>query len=195
MTLASQRGEGKPGKSVERVGEVGGVGIRPTEGWPRRNAACRQDGQSSWILEASPPCPLGTPAPSTLPAASATCFYFFPISLVQLIPPHQHKPVCQMPPLALVKRVCEGRRRGHICLGPWAGGRLGERTAEPRTHQPIVSMPVWVWSSVHAGHSLHVASWARSLAQGATPAPCLEKKGAQRRGRRVAREQLERETA
>lgn len=146
-TLVSQRGEGKQGKSVERVGEVGGVGIRPTEGWPGRNAACRREGQSSWILEASPPCPLGTPAPSTLPAASATCFYFFPISLVQLIPPHQHKPVCQMPPLALVKRACEGGRRSHICLGPWAGGRLGERTAEPRTHQPIVNMPVWVWSS------------------------------------------------
>ena len=76
-------------------------------------------------------------------------------------------------------------------LCPWAAGRLGERTAEPQTHQPTVNIPVWVWSSVRASHSLHVASWARSLAQGATPAPCPEKQGAQRRGHRVAREQLE----
>lgn len=94
------------------------MGTRPTEGWPGKNAVCRREGQSSLILEASPSCPLGTLAPSTLPAASATCFYFFPISLVQLIPLHQREPVCQMPPLALVKRVCEGGKSGHICLGP-----------------------------------------------------------------------------
>ena len=56
-------------------------------------------------------------------------------------------------------------------------------------------MPVWIRPSVHAGHTLHAASWARPLTQGATPCPATQEGGAtQRRGRRVASEQPERET-
>lgn len=93
------------------------------------------------------------------------------------------------------ERVCGREGGSHFprpqC--PGQGGSWGHRTAEPRNHQAIANLPVWVWSSMHASHSLHVASWARPLEQGATPGtlPSSRGRGTQRSGHRVAHEQPE----
>lgn len=126
--------ECRPGKDTLPVDKRGSIPLDPGKHRPPPRPASG---------------PLGTPAPSTFPAASATCFYFFPVSLVRLIPPHQSEPVCQMLRPSLLRECV--RTGSHIFLPPvpQAGGGWADRTAGLQTHQPTAACWGWVqWVQV-----------------------------------------------